>query len=162
MILKPTSLCYVFGEWVLNTSSMIVHVFLYFLHAILIQQLESICMMCLRGQVAFPTVRYSDSSIFRKFDIPTVRYSESSIFRQFDIPTVRYSDSSIFQKFDIPTVRYSDSWTKNVNKPKSTKNQGKFLTVGLENIFLLLSINLKQCFWLKLLRFLPFLVNRAN
>ena len=30
-----------------------------------------------RGQVAFPTVRYSDSSIFRQFDIPTVRYSES-------------------------------------------------------------------------------------
>ena len=74
----------------------------------------------------------------------------------------RFSDRSIFRKFDIPKVRYSDSWTKNVNLPKYTKNQGKFLTVGLENIFLLQSINLKQCFWLKLLRFLPFIVNRVN
>ena len=52
------------------------------------------------------SVRYSDSSIFRQFDIPTVRYSDSSIFRQFDIPTVRYSDSSIFRQFDIPTVDF--------------------------------------------------------
>ena len=69
---------------------------------------------------------------------------------------------SLFRQFDIPTVRYSESWTKNVNLPNNTKNQGKFLTIGLENIFLLLSINLKQCFWLKLLHFFPFLVNRAN
>ena len=74
----------------------------------------------------------------------------------------RFSDSLIFRQFDITTVRHSDSWTKNVNLPKNTKNQGKFLTVGLENTFLLLSINLKQCFRLKLLCFFPFLVNRAN
>ena len=89
-------------------------------------------------------------------------FGARSLFRQFDIPTVRYSESSIFRTFDIPTVRYSDSKTKNVNLPKNTKNQGKFLTVGLENIFLLQSINLKQCFWLKLLRLFPFFVNRAN
>ena len=62
---------------------------------------------------------------------------------QVAFPTVRCSDSSIFRQFDIPTVRYSESLTKNVNLPKNTKNQGQFLTVGLENTFLLLSINLK-------------------
>ena len=49
------------------------------------------------GQVAFPTVRYSDSWILRQFDIPTVRYSDSSIFRQLD-------------KKCYFTLKYQKSW----------------------------------------------------
>jgi hypothetical protein len=38
-------------------------------------------------------VRYSEGSIFRRFDIPRVRYSEASIFRRFDIPKLPTRDN---------------------------------------------------------------------
>ena len=79
-------------------------------------------LVILSADVQLGSVRYTDSSMFRQFDIPTVRYSDSSIFRQFDIPTVRYSDSSIFRQFDIPTVDFDyvivHSLGKYINKTR--------------------------------------------
>ena len=64
------------------------------------------------------TDRYSESSLFRRFDIPKVRYCEGSLFRmfvspkmkkkkRFVIPKVRSSENEI--RFVIPKVRLSEN-----------------------------------------------------